>query len=90
VPDETPDSATSARVVVYSRPGCHLCDDARAVVERVCADLGQTWAEVSIDDDPDLRRRFGEEIPVTFVDGRRHDFFRVSEQRLRTALAATR
>ena len=78
----------SARVILYSRPGCHLCDDARAVIERVCADLGESYEEVSIDDDPELTRRFSEEIPVTFVDGRQHDFWRVSEERLRAALGA--
>ncbi|WP_205472108.1 glutaredoxin family protein [Nocardioides sp. SYSU D00038] len=77
----------SARVTLYSRPGCHLCDDARAVVERVCAELGEAYDEVSIAGDPELERRFGEEIPVTFVDGRQHDFWRVDEQRLRGALA---
>ena len=74
------------RVTLYSRPGCHLCDTAREVVARVCADLGETYAEVSIDDDPALVERFGEEIPVTFVDGRQHVFWRVDESRLRTAL----
>ena len=74
------------RVTLYSRPGCHLCDQARAVIETVCADLGESYAEVSIDDDPDLQARFGEEIPVTFVDGRQHDFWRVDERRLREAL----
>jgi glutaredoxin len=76
----------TARVTLYSRPGCHLCDAARTVIERVCADLGEEYAEVSIDDDPQLRERFGEEIPVTFVDGRQHDFWRVDEGRLRAAL----
>jgi glutaredoxin len=76
----------TARITLYSRPGCHLCDAARAVIERVCADLGEEYAEVSIDDDPQLRERFGEEIPVTFVDGRQHDFWRVDEGRLRAAL----
>ena len=75
-----------ARVLLYSRPGCHLCDDARAVVEAVCAELGERFEEVSIDDDPALRERFGEEIPVTFVDGRQHDFWRVDPVRLRRAL----
>ena len=75
------------RITLYGRPGCHLCDDARAVIERVCADLGESYAEVSIDDDPELLARFGEEIPVTFVDGAQHDFWRVSEDRLRRALA---
>ena len=76
----------TARITLYSRPGCPLCEDARAVSERVCADLGEEYVEVSIDDDPQLRERFGEEIPVTFVDGRQHDFWRVDEKRLRDAL----
>jgi glutaredoxin len=75
------------RITFYSRPGCHLCDNARRVVERVCAELGESYTEVSIDDDPELQRRFGEEVPVTFVDGRQHDFWRVDEGRLRAALA---
>jgi glutaredoxin len=78
----------SARVVLYTRPGCHLCDDARAVVERVCAAEGETFAEVDISGDAELEQRFGTEIPVTFVDGEQHDFFRVDEGRLRRALAA--
>jgi glutaredoxin len=78
---------TEPRVVLYSRPGCHLCDGARAVIAEVCADVGESYVEHSIDDDPELRRRFGEEIPVTFVDGRQHDFWRVDPARLRAALA---
>ena len=76
------------RVRLYSRPGCHLCDDARVVIAAVCAEMEETFEEVSIDDDPALLERFGEEIPVTFVDGRQHDFWRVSADRLRAALAA--
>ena len=71
---------------MYSRPGCHLCDEARAVIERVCADTGESYEEVSIDGDPQLRERYGEEIPVTLVDGRQHDYWRVDESRLRAAL----
>ena len=80
-------AAPPPRVVLLGREGCHLCDEARAVVERVTADLGVTWQERSVDEDPDLVRRYGEQIPVTFVDGRRHDFWRVDEGRLRRALA---
>lgn len=79
------------RVTLYSRPGCHLCDAAREVVARVCDDLGASWVEVDIDaddaDDGDLADRFGDEVPVTFVDGAQHDFWRVDEARLRAALA---
>lgn len=78
----------TARITLYSRPGCHLCDDARTVIERVCADTGDSYREISIDGDPQLREQYGEEIPVTLVDGRRHDFWRVDEGRLRAALAA--
>jgi hypothetical protein len=81
-------SAGTARVTLYVRPGCHLCEDARTVVERVCADLGEEFAEVSIDDDPALVEEYGDEVPVTLVDGRRHDFWRVDEARLRTALGS--
>ena len=76
------------RVTLYSRPGCHLCDDARLVVEQVCAELGERYAEVSILEDPDLLARYAEEIPVTLVDGRQHDFWRVNAARLRAALTA--
>ncbi|HEY0642036.1 MAG TPA: glutaredoxin family protein [Nocardioides sp.] len=79
-------TSADPRVTLYSRPGCHLCDDAREVVVRVCDDLGLGWVEVDIESDPDLEDRFGEEIPVTFVDGRQHDFWRVDEARLRKAL----
>jgi hypothetical protein len=78
----------TARVTLYGKPGCHLCDDARAVIERVCADLGESYVEISILDDPAPMERYGEEIPVTLVDGRQHDFWRVDEVRLRAALAA--
>lgn len=76
----------TARITLYSRPDCHLCDEARTVIERVCADLGEDYVEVSIDEDPDLQQRFTNEVPVTFVDGRQHDFWRVDETRLRAAL----
>jgi glutaredoxin len=75
------------RVVVYGKPGCHLCDDAYAVVEQVCAAVGAGWRAVQIQDDPELMARYGEQIPVTFVDGRQHDFWRVDADRLRAALA---
>ena len=56
----------------------------------VCAELGETFEEVDITAGPDsaeLMRAYGEEIPVTFVDGRQHDFWRVDAARLRAALA---
>jgi Glutaredoxin-like domain (DUF836) len=75
-------------ITLLSRPGCHLCDEARAVIFRVAADLGVPWEERDITrSDRDLLA-YGEMIPVTLINGVQHDFWHVSEQRLRTALAA--
>lgn len=82
-------SDAAARVTVYSRVGCHLCEDALTVVEVVCADLGERFEVIDIDTDADLRAEYGEQIPVTLVDGRRHDFWRVDPARLRAALTST-
>jgi glutaredoxin len=79
-------TGSGPRIRLLSKPGCHLCDDARAVIETVCADLGETYEEVDITADDDLMRQYGDEIPVTFVDGRQHDFWRVDPTRLRAAL----
>ena len=82
---DTP-SAVTPRVTLIGKPGCHLCDDAREVIARVAADLGVTWDELSILDDRALAEQYAEQIPVTLVDGRQHDYWRVDEARLRAAL----
>ena len=69
----------SARLVLYSRPGCHLCDDARVVLERI----GEPFEEVDIESDDELLKRYLERIPVVALDGQElYDFF-VDEQDLR-------
>ena len=80
----------SPRIRVYSKPGCHLCDDARGIIETVCAELGESYEEVDISTDPVLMHEYGEQIPVTFVDGKQHDFWRVDPNRLRAALGSGR
>ena len=79
-----------SRITLIGRPGCHLCDDARGVIEQVATELGVGWEERSIEDEPELRARWADHIPVTLVDGRPHDFFRVSADRLRAALSDPR
>jgi glutaredoxin len=67
------------RLVLYSRPGCHLCDDARLVLERI----GKPFDEVDIESDDELLKRYLERIPVVSLDGEElYDFF-VDEQDLR-------
>ena len=80
---------TAVRITLYSRPGCHLCDDAREVIRRVASDLGVGWEERDITLSEDDMREYWDRIPVTVVDGIQHDFWRVSEDRLRNALATS-
>ena len=75
-------------VTLYGKPGCHLCDDARDVIRVVCGELGVEWTEVDITQDDQLFTQYGEQIPVTFVDGKQHDFWRVDPARLRKALTS--
>lgn len=78
------------RVVLYSRPGCHLCDEARPVVAEVVAEAGAAWTEVDVDAPgaEDLARAYGELLPVVTVDGVQQAYWRVDPARLRRALAA--
>lgn len=76
------------RVIVLTRDGCHLCEVVIATVRSVCADLGVDLALLDVDADPNLKAEYTDQVPVTFLDGRRFDFWRIDEQRLRTALTA--
>lgn len=73
-------------ITLLSRPGCHLCDDAREVIARVAGELGVSWTERDITASEYDLRQYADMIPVTFVDGVQHDFWRVDEARLRKAL----
>ena len=75
-------------ITLLTRPGCHLCDDARAVIARVAADLGVPWEERDITRSERDLQAYWEMIPVTLINGVQHDFWHVSEQRLRAALTA--
>ncbi|MEO3811271.1 glutaredoxin family protein [Sphaerisporangium sp. B11E5] len=75
-------------ITLLGKPGCHLCDDARAVIERVAGELGVSWRERDITASEEDMRAYGEMIPVTLIDGVQHDFWRVDENRLRAALSA--
>ena len=82
------DPPAAATITLLSRPGCHLCDEARTVIARVAADLGVPWEERDITQSERDLQVYQEMIPVTLINGVQHDFWHVSEQRLRAALAA--
>ena len=73
-------------VTIYSRRNCHLCADAEATVRELRGEIQFDLEVIDIDSDQSLVSQFGEEVPVTFVDGKRHDFFRVDRERLKNAL----
>jgi glutaredoxin len=75
-------------LTLLTRPGCHLCADARAIVDRVTAELGVAWEERDITASADDLAQYSDMIPVTLVDGVQHDFWRVNEERLRAALVS--
>ncbi len=77
----------SPEVVLYGRPGCHLCDDARAAVLRVRERAPFTLTEVDIEADDELFKRYLERIPVLAVDGEELFEFFVDEARLLEALS---
>jgi hypothetical protein len=76
----------AARLVLYTRTGCHLCDAARAVVEKVCTAAQAGWREVDVDTDPALSERYGDYLPVVEVDGVQQGFWHLDEARLARAL----
>ncbi|WP_299537959.1 glutaredoxin family protein [uncultured Streptomyces sp.] len=75
-------------VTLVGKPGCHLCDDARAVVSEVCAETGASLVERDITQDEALYKEYWEQVPVVLVDGEQHTFWRVDPARLRKALGA--
>lgn len=70
------------RITLYTRAGCHLCDDARAVLDRIREQTGEGYDEVDISGDADLTADYGDRIPVVLLDGKEHGYWRVEEQRL--------
>ena len=80
------------RLTLLSRPGCHLCEEMRRQVEAILADVPREWEDVDVDSDPEVARRYGETIPVLFVNGRLFARFRLPRlaAALRLRRAATR
>jgi len=89
---EDPHLAASGplEVTLYTRPGCHLCDDAKAAIEPLLGQFGARLREVNIDEDRDLRDRYGSDIPVLFVGTRKVAKHRVNREQFRRSLEEAR
>ena len=68
-------------VQIYSRPNCHLCEEAKAVIEQAQTEVAFTLEEINIDDDPELRARYTNDVPVIFINGRKAFKHRVEARR---------
>ncbi|HEX8627255.1 MAG TPA: glutaredoxin family protein [Catenuloplanes sp.] len=78
---------SESRLTLITRPGCHLCDDAKLVMDRITAATGERWVEQNVTDDLEWEREYGERVPVVLLDGREHGYWRVEEDRLLRDLA---
>ena len=77
------------RLTLYSRPGCHLCDDMKQVIAQVTARMQPdaiVVTEIDISADEALERMYGQEIPVLLIDGRKRAKYRITEEELRSKL----
>ncbi|WP_394771675.1 glutaredoxin family protein [Lacisediminihabitans sp.] len=84
---------STAVLTLIRKPGCHLCDTAREVIDAVVLELASNGSapaihvdELSILDDPDLLARYEDEVPVLLLNGRVHNIWRVDPDRLRAAI----
>jgi glutaredoxin len=77
-------------VTVFSRTGCHLCHDAIELLETMKEELEFSIDVILIDGNQELEKLYGEQIPVTHIDGQHHDFWRVDPERFRSSLVKYR
>ena len=77
-------------VTIYSRKGCHLCEEALTILLGMKNELKFEVVEIFIDGNEDLERQFGEQVPVILIDGVHHDYWRVDPIRFRSSLETHR
>jgi glutaredoxin len=75
-----------ATVTLITRTGCHLCQDAEAVLRRLRDELGFGYEELDVDGDPARRAEYSDRVPVILIDGKEHGYWRVEEARFRKAV----
>ena len=73
-------------VTVYSRHGCHLCEDAVKTLDGMREELAFEIEIIYIDGDAELEKLYGNEVPVIHINGEHHDFYKVDPERFRSSL----
>jgi glutaredoxin len=75
-----------AKVVIFSRQNCHLCHEAEKIVREVLLEISFDLEVINIDGNAELESLYGEEAPVTMINGAKHDYFRVDKKRFSEAV----
>jgi len=78
------------KVEIYTRKGCHLCEVAEQIVREVRSEIPFELQIIDIEGNSDLEKEFGEEVPVTLINGQRHDYFKVDKERFKDAILRLR
>ena len=73
-------------ITIYSRQGCHLCDDAQKTLESMREELNFAIEVIDIDQDAELIKLYSDQVPVIHIDGTHHDFYKVDPTRFRSSL----
>ena len=76
----------SRRLTLYTRQGCCLCEEMKEVIRRVAGKLPLEMEEIDVDSEPELQQRYGNEVPVLFIDGRKAFKVRVEIRELKRKL----
>ena len=74
--------SSAIQIDIYSRPGCHLCDEAKTVIERVQGRFAFALRVINIEQDPALEREYGSDIPIVMINGNKAFKYRVDEAEL--------
>ena len=83
-------AAGPREVALYTRPGCHLCEEAKAAIGPLLREFGAALREINIENDPVLEERYGWEIPVVFIGPRKAAKHRVDVEQFRRQLQESR
>ena len=75
-----------AKVVIFSRQNCHLCHEAEKIVREVLSEISFELEVINIEGNAELESLYGEEVPVTMINGAKHDYFKVDKKRFSEAV----
>jgi glutaredoxin len=80
----------NTKVFIYSRVNCHLCEEAEKNAREVLVEIPFDLEVIYIDGNQELERLYGEEVPVTLINGAKHDYFKVDKKRFSEAILRQR